>query len=191
MVSCSQAPKNFITSKYDLNQVILDSIFIAENFNPSINYAPLSLFYRGNSIFHIGQSTSKLDSNLSFRPDPNYTYQNYFFVVKDYLSLDDSLSIELGNYSSINGIIFFSADQKHGRIFNVAGSWTLDLIDENMDPLAVKAISNKLFPVLKDKIKLENNWTYDIETPHQIEHWDVKKGEVLKKWLLNYEVQLK
>src|SRR5690606_19616592 len=86
----------------------LDSIFNAENFQPETSYTPISLYYKSNPLLIPGQKTEDLPDNLSYRPDPNSDYQDYFDLIIDYLSLDDNFSIELSS-GSINGIIFFSA----------------------------------------------------------------------------------
>ncbi|KGO85043.1 hypothetical protein [Flavobacterium suncheonense] len=97
--------KSSITS-----QVSIDSIFVAEKFNPSKIYSDsISLYYKGKSILQIGQSTEKLEKSLSFRPDPNLKHQNYWPYIIDYLSTDDFYTIKQTE-GSINGIIFFSTN---------------------------------------------------------------------------------
>ena len=133
VVSCKQNDRKTAENKTDRNQIILDSIYRAEKFDSIKDYKPLSLNYKGNPILRIGQKTSELDSTLSYRMDPNMDYQGFENLITDYLSIDDNLLIELGNYSSLNGIAFFSADRKSKRIFNVSASWYFDLNMENME----------------------------------------------------------
>lgn len=189
--SCKQVNKKIADIKIEQSKIVLDSIFEAEKFNPKLDYKPLSLIYKGKPIFSIGETTKAIDPNLSYRPDPNANYQNYFFVVKDFLSMDDDLSIELVDNSSINGIIFFSADQKEDRLFNVAGCWTFDLQNDSINKIALDSLSNKLFPILKNKIEFNDDWTFNNETQNLIEKWYITKESVLKLWSLNYKVELK
>lgn len=191
VVSCKQNDRKTAEIKTDRNQIILDSIYNAEKFDSIRTYKPLSLIYKGNPILRIGQKTSELDSTLSYRMDPNMDYQGYEFLITDYLSTDDNLSIELGNYSSINGIAFFSADRKSKRIFNVSASWYFDLQKVNMEQVAIDSITKRLFPILIDKIQLKNDWTYELETENQIEKFKVTQRENDKGWNMNYEVKLK
>ena len=173
------------------NQIVLDSIYAVEKFDSTRVYKPLSLNYKGNPILKIGQKTIELDSALSYRMDPNMDYQGYENLITDYLSTDDNLSIELGDYSSLNGIVFFSTDRKSKRIFNVSGSWYFDLQKDNMEQVAIDSITKQLFPILKDRIQLENDWTFKLESDNQIEKFKVTQRENDKGWNLNYEVKLK
>ena len=190
-ISCKQTDKKIAENRIDLNQIVLDSIYRVEKFDITVSYQPLSLNFKGKSIFTIGQKTTEIDSTLSYRMDPNMEYQGCENIITDYLTTDDNLSINLGNYSSLNGIAFFSADRKTKRIFNVAGSWYFDLQKENMEQIAVDSITKNLFPILKDKIQLVNGWTYDFVTENQIEKFKVTKRENDKGWNLNYQVELK
>lgn len=187
--SCIQ--KKIVNNELENNNKLLDSILIVEKFASNIDYTPLSLMYHKKPIFYIGQSINTIDSSLSYRPDPNYDYQDYFHLVKDYLSLDDYLSIRLNENSSINGIIFFSVDQRKNQIFNVAGSWTFDLLDTTLNKVAIDSVTTHLFPVLKNKLTIKNNWKYKHEKTHQIEKWDLIKKDRLNSWSLEYNVQLK
>jgi len=190
-ISCKQTDKKIAENGIDLNQIVLDSIYQVEKLDSTVNYQPLSLNFKGKPIFSIGQKTTEIDSNLSYRMDPNMDYQGYENIITDYLTTDDNLSIGLGNYSSLNGIAFFSADRKSKRIFNVAGSWYFELQKENMEQIAIDSITNNLFPILKNKIQLINGWTYDFVTENQIEKFKVTQRENDKGWNLNYQVELK
>ncbi len=190
-VSCKQTDRKIDKNKTNQNQIVLDSIYRAEKFDSTITYKPLILNYKGKSIFTIGQKTTEIDSTLSYRMDPNMDYQGYENIITDYLSTDDNLSIQLGNYSSLNGIAFFSADRKSKRIFNVSANWYFDLQKENMKQVAIDSITKHLFPILKDKLQLKNDWTYELESENQIEKFKVIQRENDKGWNLNYEVKLK
>ena len=191
VVSCKQNDRKTAENKTDRNQIILDSIYRAEKFDSIRTYKPLSLNYKGNPILRIGQKTSELDSTLSYRMDPNMDYQGYENLITDYLTTDDNLSIELGNFSSLNGIVFFSADRKSKRIFNVSASWYFDLNDDNIANVAIDSITKILFPIVKDKIELDSTWSYQYKTENQVEHWKLTKGEIMSGWNLNYNVELK
>lgn len=191
VVSCKQNDRKTAENKTDRNQIILDSIYRAEKFDSIRIYKPLSLIYKGKPILRIGQKTSELDSTLSYRMDPNMDYQGFEYLITDYLTTDDHLSIELGNYSSLNGIAFFSADRKSKRIFNVSASWYFDLKQENMEQIAIDSITKRIFPILKNKIQLKNDWNYEFESDNQIEKFKVTQRETDKGWNLNYEVKIK
>jgi len=77
-------------------------------------------------------------------------------------------------------LIFFSTDQKEDRLFALGGSWTLAYRDERAHPAAIDSITTKLFPILRDKLKIENNWKYKHETLHQIESWKTTKNQELE-----------
>jgi hypothetical protein len=180
------------TAEYETQRTkTLDSIFTAEKFNSKIEYEPLCLCHNGKPIFSIGQKIFEIDSTLSYRMDPNMDYQGYEYIVTDYLTTDDHLSIKLGEYSSINGITFFSADKKYYHLFNVSGSWYFDLNEDNMEKVAIDSITNRLFPILKGKIKLESSWKYDHQSKNQIEHWTISTVDGMGGWNLHYEVELK
>ena len=191
VVSCKQNDRKTAKNKIEQNQIILDSIYNAEKFDSRRIYKPLSLIYKGKPILRIGQETSELDSTLSYRMDPNMDYQGYEYLITDYLTTDDNLSIELGNHSSLNGIAFFSADRKSNQIFNVSASWYFDLNQENMEQIAIDSITKRIFPILKDKIQLKNNWNYEFESESQIEKFKLIQRETDNGWNLNYEVELK
>ena len=101
-------------------QLKVDSILSSHNFKREIVYEPLSLIYNGKPILNPGQKVVTLDSTLSFRYDPNGKFWNKSYLIKDHLSLDDEISINL-NEGSINGIFFFSSDQIENQIFDVSG----------------------------------------------------------------------
>jgi hypothetical protein len=180
-----------ITEYKNQNAKTLDSIFSAEKFNREIKYTPLSLIYYGKPIFSIGQKISEIDSNLSYRMDPNMNYQGYEYIVSDFLSTDNHLSINLGNYSSINGIAYFSADKEFNQLFSVSGNWYFDLHEDNLHEAAIDSITNRLFPILKGRIKLESNWKYDHLTKNQIEHWTISVVNEFGGLTLHYDVELK
>lgn len=50
----------------------------------------------------------------------------------------------------------------------------------------------KLFPILKDKLKIEPNWEYKNETKNQIEQWKITKIQYDDDlWELTYDFTLK
>ena len=60
-----------------------------------------------------------------------------------------------------------------------------------MEQVAIDSITKQLFPILKDRIQLENDWTFKLESDNQIEKFKVTQRENDKGWNLNYEVKLK
>lgn len=196
LIACKTNYKNNNTqplkiTKFDNKQNTLDSIFRVEKFSRLKTYKPLSLMFKNKAIFGIGQNYQTIDSSLSFRPDPNLKYQYYFSIVIDYLSMDNKLSIDLGNHSSINGIIFFSVERQENQIFHISGNWRFDLYEKKMEQIAIDAITTKLFPILKDKLELRKNWTYSLESKNQIEHFKILQRDSDKGWGLTYRVELK
>lgn len=191
VVCCKQNDGRTTEIKTDRNQIVLDSIYSAKKFDRLRNYRPLSLNFKGKPILRIGQKTSDLDSTLSYRMDPNLDYRGYESLITDYLTIDSDLSIDLGNYSSLNGIVFFSADRKSKRIFNVSASWYFDLNQENKEHAAIDSITKQIFPILRNKIQLRRDWSYEFESENQIEIFKVRQRETDKGWNLNYEVKLK
>lgn len=145
---------DFLQSKKDKTNKLsqLDSIFHSENFDTAKIYSePCCLQYKGRPLLTIGQNVSQLDSSLSFRPDPNGTYEKHSNVITDYLSVDDFYSTKVST-GSIDGIIFFSADKK-GKIFGLSCNWTLnaDLVDTS--GMETIDILNKFFPCLQSDFK--------------------------------------
>ncbi len=102
-----------------------ESIFQPESFDTTKVYSePCCLQYKGRPLLTIGQNVNQLDPSLSFRYDPNGSFEKYSTSVTDYLSLDDYFSVKDAS-ESIDGIVFFSVDKK-GRIFALSSNWTLN-----------------------------------------------------------------
>ncbi len=140
-ISCHQ--KNSKTQK--LSQ--LDSIFNSENFDTTKLYPEsCCLQYKGKPLLTIGQNVNQLDTSLSFRPDPNGSFDKHSKIITDYLSLDDFYSAKVST-GSIDGIIFFSADKK-GRIFSLSCSWTLNAELVDTSGMETIHILKKFFPCL-------------------------------------------
>ena len=188
-VSCKQ-PNN--KNKHDNeNKVVLDSILKSEKFRGSFLYQPLSLYYNGQPVFSIGQQVTEIDSTFSFRYDPNMNYEGFENIITDYLSTDDNFTIDIDGHSYISGILFFSKIKKSKQIFNVSGSWSFNLLKPEIKQKALDLFTKNLFPILKNKIQLVNNWSFDYESENQIEHFKLKLNENSNNWILVYEVELK
>ena len=190
-VSCKKTNKRATQLGINKNQVVLDSIYQVEKLDSTSTYQPLSLHYKGKPIFTIGQKTTEIDSTFSYRMDPNMDYQGFENLITDYLSTDNYLHIDLGNNSSLNGIVFFSVDKESKRIFNVSASWYFDLNQKNMEQAAIDSITKRIFPLLKGKIQLKKNWTYEHKSKFRVEIFSLKQRERDQGWILNYEVELK
>jgi hypothetical protein len=189
-ISCKQTDKKIAENRTDRNEIILDSIYRIEKLDTIANYQPLSLNFNGKTIFSIGQRLTGIDSTLTYRIDPNSDYQEYFPMVKDYLTAEDKLSLyRIGKHSYINGTVYFSADQQSERIFNVSGTWGFLVYDENVLKEMKTWLIENLFPELENHFEFKDNWNYKIETQNQIEHFDLKKEN--ESWTLKYEVELK
>ncbi|WP_075343876.1 hypothetical protein [Tenacibaculum agarivorans] len=188
-ISCNFINRN--ASSIHQNQIVLDSIYRVEKLDTTKEYRPLSLQYKGKALFKIGEKITKIDTTLSYRIDPNMDYQNYGNIITDYLTLDDYFTIDIGKHSSLNGIGFFSVDKKSKRIFNVSANWYFDLQENDMEQSVIDSITKRLFPVLKDKIQLKNNWIYKLESKNQIEIFKITNREINEGYNLDYEVKLK
>jgi len=189
-ISCKQTDKKIANKKTDRNEMILDSIYRSEKLDTIVNYQPLSLNFNGKPIFSIGQKLNEIDSNLSYRIDGNLDYQDYFPTVKDYITTEDKISVfKIGQHSYINGILYFSADQKSQRIFNVSGTWGFQIHESGIIEKMKIWLTEELFPELKDKFEFKDKWNYKIESQNQIEHFELTKDK--ESWILNYEVELK
>ena len=174
------------------DELQIDSILHSKNFKREIKYEPISLTYNGRSILSPGQKIETLDSTLSFRYDPNGDFWNKLNLIKDHVCLDDELSIEL-KQGSINGIFFFSSDQKENQIFNIAGNWTIGTkLTKNNEDEIIEYITNQLFPILKKKLRFEENWKYEIKKPNYIEYFAMNPPkENGFYWTMDYKVALK
>ena len=173
----------------------LDSIFNSENFDTAKLYSEsCCLQYKGKPLLTIGQTVNQLDKTLSFRPDPNGSFDKHSNIITDYLSIDDFYSAEVST-GSINGIIFFSADKK-GRIFNLSCSWTLnaDLVDTS--GMETIHILNKFFPCLPSDFKGKR--TFELTHNDFIEKFklypSLDSGDANHNydshWFLDYSVKL-
>ena len=188
-ISCNQ--KNIKTQK--LSQ--LDSIFYSEKFDTTKLYSePCCLQYKGKPLLTFGQNVNQLDTSLSFRPDPNGSFDKHLKIITDYLSLDDFYSAKFST-GSIDGIVFFSADKK-GRIFNLSCSWTLnaDLVDTS--GMETIQILNTFFPCLPSDFKGEK--AFELTHKDFVEKFslypspdsaDADHGYI-PHWSLDYSVKL-
>ena len=170
----------------------VDSVLFLENFKRDNKYEPISLNYNGKPILSPGEKVQNLDSTLSFRYDPNGKYWDNFNLIKDHLSLDDNLSIELTE-GSINGILFFSSDQIENQIFNISGNWTIgkEITQRNEDEI-IKQITERLFPILTDKLKFQEDWKFINEKENYTEYFSVNPPkENGFWWTMDYEVKMK
>ena len=193
--SCSNS--GIVNNGTDTKQVMeltakVDSVLISENFKRDDKYEPISLYYNGKPILSPGERVQNLASTLSFRYDPNGKYWDNFNLIKDHLSLDDNLSIELTE-GSINGILFFSSDQIENQIFNISGNWTIDkeITQKNEDEI-IERITERLFPILTDKLKFQEDWKFINEKENYTEYFSVNPPkENGFWWIMDYEVKMK
>ena len=170
----------------------IESIMNSENFKREISYEPISLNFKGKPILSLGQKVETLDTTLSFRYDPNGDFWDKVNLIKDHLSLDDNLSIEL-KQGSINGIFFFSSDQKENQIFNVAGNWTIGTkITEDNEAEIIEQIVEKLFPILRGQLRFEENWKYENPKKKYVEYFTMNPPkENGFYWTMDYEIKMK
>lgn len=189
-ISCKRAGKKIEDVQINHNEIILDSIYKVEKLDSTINYEPLSLNFKGNPIFSIGQKLTEIDSTLSYRIDPNMDYQDYFPLIQDYMTTEDRLSVyKIGKHSHIMGVLYFSVDQNSQRIFNVSGTWGFNVYKKEVLKQMELWLTESLFPNLKNKFKFEDKWSYKIESPNQIELFNLSNSK--NNWSLDYKVELK
>ena len=171
----------------------LESIFYSQNFRRNLKYEPISLIYKGKSILYPGQKVENLDSSLSFRPDTEGEFREEYNIVRDYLSLDDNISIELKQGGYIGGILYFSSDQKEKQIFNISGNWTIGIkLTEKDKSKIIEHFTEKLFPILKGKLKLEAGWKYENRKENYVESFSLNSpNENGHYWNLDYKVKMK
>lgn len=172
----------------------IDLIFDTKGFKRNINYEPISLQFGGKSILYLGQDIEKLDSAFIFSRDANGANAYKLDVVTDYFSTDKQLSIELKE-GTINGIFYFSADQIDHQIFTVSGSWVIDVFEltEEVQQEIYNEIITKLFPVLEGKLKIIENWKYEIDRQDYIEYFEIKAPQEGRShwWYLTYGIEFK
>jgi|SRR5690554_1860829 len=194
--SCGdKAQKNVPEYNNRYNGGVLDSILQNKNYISGKKYEPLSLHYQGKPLAIIGKNADTLKAtDFSFRGDPNLEFQGYFGLISDCLSMDNNLQIAMDDNQSINGIIFFSVIEKNREIFTFSGSWTIDTeVNSSTKKMIADSITTKLFPKLKNKLKIEDGWNYSIESNDFIETFEIiapKENNVFF-WHLSYDVDLK
>ena len=189
-ISCNLTDKKIAENGTDKNQMILDSIFDVEKLNANLSYQPLSLNFKGSPIFSIGQKLTEIDSTLSYRIDPNLDYQDYFPLILDYIKTEDKLSLhKIGKHSYVSGILYFSADQKLEKIFNVSGNWGFQVYDNGILEEMEVWLTENLFPDLKNKFEFKDNWNYEIKSLNQVEYFELNQKQ--ESWHLKYNVELK
>jgi hypothetical protein len=174
---------------------IIDSIFQNENFDPTKVYSnPICLLYLGKPLLTIGQNIARLDTSLSFRPDPNLKYQEYYPIITDFISVDEYYTVKQST-GSLNGIIYFSAD-KSGRVFSISGSWLFDIdMTNETKQEALQTIKTKFFPCLLESLDFESKRKVAIRNMDFMETFDLVPPDNSKsgfgKWSINYEVKLR
>lgn len=173
------------------NTTNIDSILITKNFKRETVYKPISLNYKGKSLLRPGQKIDSLNVNLAFQPNANGEFQDIHHLIKDYISLDNNLSIQL-KQGSINGILTFSVDQNEDQIFNISGNWTIDThITKNSKIEIVDSITKQLFPVLKEKLKFKENWKYENKNDHYTEYFMLNSPDKNRLfWNLDYQIKM-
>ena len=170
-------------------------ILRSENFDTTKIYKiPVSLHYRGNPLLTFGQTTLSLDSNLSFRYDPNGMYSEDYACIVDYLSLDDYLSIEQET-GSLSGILFFSAD-KRKRIFHLGATWIFDTdTTKEVRKEALQAFVSRFFPTLKSEVDFETQRKLILENAEFTEIYEFAFPDTsvssFQKWRFYYKGRLK
>jgi len=194
-VGCVQkAPEISDKSKPDLpTESELKICRAKDAFDRKKQFDPLSLVVEGRRQTFLGRRIKEVRSELHIGLDPNGEFSAVPDPVTDYFSMDPRLSLQL-NEGSVNGILFVAALEDGGRIFDVSGSWLFDLDLENEGSVneARSAIEEKLFPELKDKLRIEPGWEYSIEKDTLSEQFTISLPEAGRPYAsLYYEVRMK
>lgn len=176
---------------------VLDSILNSRHYTIGKSYPKLSLHHNGQPLKILGTNINSLAQiNLQCQTDINGLYSNNAHLIADYFSSSYfSYHIQGSQHSnegSINGSIFMSAIAQTGEIFRFSAAWCIDVhLDKATKKIVIDTITTKLFPALKNKLKLKHNWHYKIETDDYIETFRVKSNKNRLCWSLYYEVHIK
>ena len=181
LASCSHTRKQEEAIISARNIQLRDSIFRAQHFDTSYIYSkPVCLLYNKKPFLKIGQRISELPKGFGYRFDPNLKFQEYYGVITDYLSLSEYFTITQST-GSVNGIVFFAADECDNRIFHLTGNWLFDMDTSRVETIAaLDSMRKKVFPCLpssktlfsKHLIRIDNGdftESYELSTPKEAE----------------------
>lgn len=186
--SCGKLDKVDDKRNFNLTEEILNKV----NLKKDIPYEPISLHLKGKPILTLGQHVQEIRNTIHFREDPNGRWGYQTNLIKDHVSTDDKLSIALEE-GGINGILYFSSEEKEHRIFAIGANWTIDTkINEKSKEKISQLIVERLFPVLEDKLKIEDGWKYTQTKANFVEHFSINApNENRHYWNMRYEIAIK
>ena len=159
-------------------------------------YAGLSLQYKGKPFEIMGVNADWLrEKGFGFSGDPNGEFQDFFGLIEDNFSLIDRNLDNNRNIGQVmNGSAFFSSISKSGEVFTFSAAWLfmVDVNDETKNML-IDHITTKLFPVLRNHLKIEQGWHYTLKSKDFIEEFKIANPENNEsgEWRLSYQVKLR
>jgi hypothetical protein len=148
---------------YTQSTTYLNEILQQHNYTIGQKYPPLSLFLKGKAVSILGKKIQQLEQQgLDIRTlDPNGQHSNHFPYIYDYLSSDDTFRISLGETQGINPSISYHVITKNNEVFGISANWLIDYeVTSSTTTQLTKNITTHLFPILKGKLKLEDQWEY-------------------------------
>jgi hypothetical protein len=168
-----------------------DSLVAAIGFDTIQHYTQsVCLQHHGKPLLRLSGKVAELDSTLSFRFDPNGSYNYEYPRLNDYLSVDDEFLMQQ-QQGSANGIVLFSSDPK-GRIFEVRGRWLLDMdTSQQVTQDALRTIARRLFPCLNSHLPLAPGEKIVIRGPQFNEIFELHAPDTtgFQKYSLSYYTQ--
>lgn len=198
LASCSNSKKQEVALANARNIELRDSIFRAQHFDTSYVYSvPVCLLYNKKPLLKIGQKISKLPEELGYRPDPNLDFQDYNGVITDYLSLSEYFTIKQST-GSVNGIVFFAADERDNKIFHLTGNWLFAIDTSKVETIAaLDSLRKKIFPCLPPSETLLRKRTIEIDSRGFTESYKLStpgqskaNGSAFDCYVLHYSVSL-
>lgn len=149
LVSCSHSKKQEEAIASARNVELRDSIFRAQHFHTKYVYSkPVCLLYNKKPLLKIGQRISALPKELGYRFDPNLEFQEHYGIITDYLSISEYFTIAQST-GSVNGIVFFAADERDNRIFYLTGNWLFATDTSRVETIAaLDSLRKRIFPCL-------------------------------------------
>lgn len=199
-ISCKHPKKNVSFQRENAKEKVqmLDSILKSKHYVIGKKYEPLSLHYKGKPFQIIGNILDSLEkTDFIFNFDPNGDFDKFYGIVTDYFTMDENLQIKWSDIQFpplMSGIAFFSAIHKRKEIFTLRASWLiLTDVDDSTKPIIIDNVTKKIFPILKNKLKIENGWTYQIKSKDYVEKFEVTSPEYSNShyWQLEYWVTIR
>ncbi|MDR0229913.1 MAG: hypothetical protein LBI72_12750 [Flavobacteriaceae bacterium] len=190
LILCLSYYKGYTQSATYLNEVLQQ-----HNYTIGEKYPPLSLCFKGKPISILGYTIQDLEPqgiNIGTL-DANGLYSEHNSEIRDFISTDNEFRIPLNDTQGINPSIFYNVIAKNKEVFGFTAYWLIDykVTPSNINLLTEK-ITSYLFPSLKGKIKLEDQWEYIVDNSIFTEKWKVHAPQENRQsyWSLSYQVTI-